>query len=200
VDSIISTVTLSYCFVSAIYTLDQNDANSLNLFVQSWQILYSLIISIQFLTSLGAVSSKVVTYDGVYRSSKPTTGPRNYISIWLTTGELVWSLARQISMSPWIIVVIQSTSMSVGAIIHDGSMLQKNFNPPLPRRSCRARRLLCGGKGIGTQQSHQPNLYFILFFPWNISAPAEAWGVVHVPSTEQRDSLERCGKEVSSRS
>jgi hypothetical protein len=35
VDSIISTVTLSYCFVSAIYTLDQNDANSLNLFVQS---------------------------------------------------------------------------------------------------------------------------------------------------------------------
>jgi hypothetical protein len=34
-DSIISTVTLSYCSVSAIYTLDQNDANSLNLFVQS---------------------------------------------------------------------------------------------------------------------------------------------------------------------
>jgi hypothetical protein len=34
VDSIISTVTLSYCFVSAIYTLDQNDAYSLNLFVQ----------------------------------------------------------------------------------------------------------------------------------------------------------------------
>jgi hypothetical protein len=35
VDSIISTVTLSYCSVSTIYTLDQNDANSLNLFVQS---------------------------------------------------------------------------------------------------------------------------------------------------------------------
>jgi hypothetical protein len=35
VDSIISTVTLSYCSVSAIYTLDQNDANSLNSFVQS---------------------------------------------------------------------------------------------------------------------------------------------------------------------
>jgi hypothetical protein len=34
VDSIISTVTLSYCSVSAIYILDQNDANSLNLFVQ----------------------------------------------------------------------------------------------------------------------------------------------------------------------
>jgi hypothetical protein len=34
VDSIISTVILSYCSVSAIYTLDQNDANSLNLFVQ----------------------------------------------------------------------------------------------------------------------------------------------------------------------
>jgi hypothetical protein len=33
VDTIISTVTLSYCFVSAMYTLDQNDANSLNLFV-----------------------------------------------------------------------------------------------------------------------------------------------------------------------
>jgi hypothetical protein len=35
VDSIISIVTLSYCFVSTICTLDQNDANSLNLFVQS---------------------------------------------------------------------------------------------------------------------------------------------------------------------
>jgi hypothetical protein len=35
VDSIISTVTLSYCSLSAIYTLDQNDANFLNLFVQS---------------------------------------------------------------------------------------------------------------------------------------------------------------------
>jgi hypothetical protein len=35
VDSIISTVTLSYYSVLAIYTLDQNDANSLNLFVQS---------------------------------------------------------------------------------------------------------------------------------------------------------------------
>ena len=34
VDSIISTITISYYFVSAIYTLDQNDANSLNLFVQ----------------------------------------------------------------------------------------------------------------------------------------------------------------------
>jgi hypothetical protein len=34
VDSIISTITLSYCCVSAIYTLDQNNANSLNLFVQ----------------------------------------------------------------------------------------------------------------------------------------------------------------------
>jgi hypothetical protein len=29
-ESIISTVILSYCFVSAIYTLDQNDANPLN--------------------------------------------------------------------------------------------------------------------------------------------------------------------------
>jgi hypothetical protein len=34
VDSIISTVTLSYCSVSTIYTLDLNNANSLNLFVQ----------------------------------------------------------------------------------------------------------------------------------------------------------------------
>jgi hypothetical protein len=33
---------------------------------------------------------------------------------------------------------------------------QKNFNPPLPRRSRRARQLLRGGEGIGTQQSHQP--------------------------------------------
>jgi hypothetical protein len=33
-DSIISTDTVSYCSVSAIYTLDQNDAYSLNFFVQ----------------------------------------------------------------------------------------------------------------------------------------------------------------------
>jgi phosphotransferase system glucose/maltose/N-acetylglucosamine-specific IIC component len=41
---------------------------------------------------------------------------------------------------------------------------QKKFNPPLPRRSRRARRLRCGGKGIGTQQSHQPNLIFFKKF------------------------------------
>jgi hypothetical protein len=33
--------------------------------------LYSLIISVQFLTSLGAVSSEVVTCNGVYRK-KPS--------------------------------------------------------------------------------------------------------------------------------
>jgi hypothetical protein len=83
--------------------------------------LYLLIISVQFLTSLGAVSSEVVTCDGIYKSGKPTTGPRDYISIWLATGELARSQARQISMSPWIVVVIQSTSTSVGAIVHDGT-------------------------------------------------------------------------------
>jgi hypothetical protein len=34
----------------------------------------------------------------------------------------------------------------------------------------------------------------------NCKVLAEAWGVVQVPSTKQRDSLERGGKEVSSRS
>jgi hypothetical protein len=58
---------------------------------------------------------------GLLRSSKPTTGPEDYISIWLATGELAQSRARQISMSPWIVDTIQSTLTSVGAVVHDGT-------------------------------------------------------------------------------
>jgi hypothetical protein len=50
-------------------------------------------------------------------------GPRDYISIWLTTGKLAQSQARQISMSSWIVVAIQSTSTSVGAVVHDDTFV-----------------------------------------------------------------------------
>jgi hypothetical protein len=43
------------------------------------------------------------------------------ISIWLAIGELARSRARQISMSPWIVVAIQSTSTPVDAVVHDGT-------------------------------------------------------------------------------
>jgi hypothetical protein len=58
---------------------------------------------------------------GLLQSSKPTIGPWDYISIWLATSELARSRARQISMSPWIVVTIQSTLMSMGAVVHDGT-------------------------------------------------------------------------------
>jgi hypothetical protein len=61
---------------------------------------------------------------GLLQRSKPTTGPRDYISIWLATSELARSRARQISMSPWIVVAIQSTSTSVDAVVHDGTFAE----------------------------------------------------------------------------
>jgi hypothetical protein len=79
-------------------------------------VLASLEVSAQL---VGVLRREV----GLPRSSKPTTGPQDYISIWLATGELVRSRARQISMSPWIVVAIQSTSMSVGAVVHDGTFV-----------------------------------------------------------------------------
>ena len=73
-------------------------------------------------SEVSAQLARVLCYEvGLLRSSKPTTGPWDYISMWLATSELVWSRVRQISMFPWIIVAIQSTSTSVGAVVHDGT-------------------------------------------------------------------------------
>jgi hypothetical protein len=81
---------------------------------------------------------------GLLWSSKPTTGPRDYISIWLATGELAQSRARQISMSPWIVVAIQSTSTSVGAVVHDDTFAR------VDELNCGMVRFLftCGGIAI----------------------------------------------------
>jgi hypothetical protein len=77
-------------------------------------VLASLEVSAQL---VGVLRREV----GLPRSSKPTTGPQDYISIWLAMGKLARSRARQISMSPWIVVAIQSTSQSVGAVVHDNT-------------------------------------------------------------------------------
>jgi hypothetical protein len=55
-------------------------------------------------------------------------------------------------------------------------------------------RLRCGKSRVDF------SFHIVLKSSLNCEVPVEAWNVVQVPSTEQRDSLERGGKEVSSRS
>jgi hypothetical protein len=57
-----------------------------------------------------------------------------------------------------------------------------------------------GAGGLECSRAINQVFIYFKFFAWNISIPAEAWGIVQVPSTEHRDSLEHGGKEGSSRS
>jgi hypothetical protein len=76
--------------------------------------------------------------------------------------------------------IVQSHPSLDRAVMHDGSSM--------------------GAGGLERNRAINQIFLFFIFFPWNISVLVEVWGIVQVPSTEQRDSLERCGKEVSSRS
>jgi hypothetical protein len=64
----------------------------------------------------------------------------------------------------------------------------------LPGSHERGGRLRCG------KNRADFSFHIFLKLSLNCEVPIEAWGIVQVPSTEQRDLLERSRKEVSSRS
>jgi hypothetical protein len=113
-------------------------------------------------------------------------------------------------------VALQSPCPQGGAVVHGGSSMgagglkcfkknkkkiQKNFNPPpSPDRAVVHDGSSMGAGGLECNRAINQIFIYLFIFAWNISIPAEAWGIMQVPSTEQRDLLEHGGKEVSSRS